>query len=70
MARDEYMDEIKQAKLKRIADEILLGGKQAVEEFDCDNYTEEELNFLIQEIDEKTTKDLDEFMKNLDALPF
>jgi hypothetical protein len=61
------MDEIKQAKLRKIADEILLGGKQSVEEFNVDNYAEEELKFLMQEIDERNTKDLDKFMQDLDA---
>jgi hypothetical protein len=60
-------DEIKQAKLRKMADEILLGGKQSVEEFNYDNRTEEDLKFLMQEIDERNKKDLDKFMQNLDA---
>ncbi|GHV95160.1 hypothetical protein AGMMS50293_14800 [Spirochaetia bacterium] len=59
------MDEIKQAKLRKMADEILLGGKKAVEGFNYDNYTKEELEFLMQEIDERNTQDLDKFMQNL-----
>ena len=42
------MDEIKQAKLRKLADEILSGGSQAVEQFNYGDYTEEELHFLKQ----------------------
>jgi hypothetical protein len=61
------MDEIKQENLKKLANEILSGGKQAVEGFNYAEYTEEELKFLMQEMNKRNTRDLDEFMQKLDA---
>jgi hypothetical protein len=59
------MDEIKQVKLRKLADEILSGGRDAVEQFNYDDYTKEELDFIIQETDERNAWDLDKFMQRL-----
>ena len=61
------MDEVKQEELRKLAEEILSGGKQAVEGFNFDTYTEEELHFIEREIDKQISRELDEFIQTLDA---
>ena len=60
------MDEVKQAELSRFVDEILEAGEQAVEEFNCDDYTLEELEFIMSEMHRKNTQDLDKLMQDLE----
>jgi hypothetical protein len=61
------MDESKQVKLRKLAGEILLDGRKVVEQFNYDEYTEEELDFLIREMDARNARDLDKFMQKLDT---
>ena len=61
------MDEAEKAALRKMAEEILSGGEQAVEQADLTSYTVEELEFLEQEIDASVTRDLNAFMQELDA---
>ena len=60
------MDKLKQAELSRLVDEILEAGEQAVEEFNCDDYTYEELEFILSEMHRKNTEYLDKFMQDLE----
>ena len=60
------MDEIKQEKLKKLADEILSGAKQVGVDINRNEYTEEELNFIVKEINSRISGELDELMRILE----
>ena len=61
------MDDIRKTELRKLAEKILSGGRQAVEQFSYGDYSEEELNFILQEMDAENAGELDSFMTKLDA---
>jgi hypothetical protein len=60
------MDEIKQEKLRNLVEEILSGGL-TVESVNYEEYTEEELIFIDQEIDRSIGQDVNNLTQMLDA---
>jgi Na+-transporting NADH:ubiquinone oxidoreductase subunit NqrA len=61
------MDKIKQEELRKLVNEILSGAKQVGIDVIYDNYTEEELTFIEQEMYRLNTQDLNKFMQKLEA---
>jgi hypothetical protein len=53
-------------KLKKVVEGIFNGGEKAVEEFNYDAYTDDELRYIMREMSEQTEKDIDELIKVAD----
>jgi hypothetical protein len=51
------------AKLKKVVEDIFAGGEKAVEEFDCSPYTNEELDYILDEMTKQSVKDVDDMLK-------
>jgi hypothetical protein len=59
----EQSNNLDTAKLKKVIEDIFAGGENAAEEFDCSLYTNEELDYIVKEMEEQSKKDVEELLK-------
>jgi hypothetical protein len=59
----EQSNNLDTVKLKKVVEAVFAGGEKAVEEFDYEAYTDEELEYIMKEMEEQTKKDVEELLK-------
>jgi hypothetical protein len=62
----EQSNSLDTVKLKKVVADIFAGGEKSVEEFDCSAYTDDELDYIINEMQEQTIKNVEDFAKLVD----
>jgi hypothetical protein len=64
----EQSNSLDTVKLKKVVTDIFAGGEKSVEEFDCSAYTDDELDYIVNEMQEQTIKNVEDFAKLIDEL--
>jgi hypothetical protein len=59
----EQSNNLDTVKLKKVVEDIFAGGKKAAEEFDCSLYTDEELDYILDEMTKQSKKDIEDLLK-------
>jgi hypothetical protein len=62
----EQSNNLDTVKLKKTVEAILAGGKKAADEFDYSAYTNEELEYMMNEMHEQTLKEIEELIEIAD----
>jgi hypothetical protein len=59
----EQPDNLDTAKLKKVVEDIFAGGKSVAEQFDASLYTNEELDYILDEMTKQSIQDVEGLLK-------